>query len=54
MANWIRVIYFAFVLAWVIYALIAVAVEHEPSPRRFGQSVAVTVIIGLFGFAICR
>lgn len=52
MANWIRVIYFAFVLAWVIYALIAVAVEHEPSPRRFGQSVAVTVIIGLFGFAI--
>lgn len=35
------------VLAWVIYALSALAAEYKSFPRRFGLSVALTVIVGL-------
>lgn len=51
MANWIKAIYFVVILAWVIYALSDDAVKYNSFPRRFGLSVALTVIIGLAGFA---
>lgn len=52
MANWIKAIYFVVILAWVIYVLSDDAVKYKSFPRRFGLSVALTVIIGLAGFAI--
>lgn len=52
MANWIKAIYFVVILAWVIYALSDDAVKYKSFPRRFGLSVALTVIIGLAGFAL--
>lgn len=52
MANWIKAIYFVVILAWVIYALSDDAVKYKTFPRRFGLSVALTVIIGLAGFAL--
>lgn len=52
MANWIKAIYFVVILAWVIYALSDDAVKYNSFPRRFGLSVALTVIIGLAGFAL--
>lgn len=52
MANWIKAIYFVVILAWVIYVLSDDAVKYESFPRRFGLSVALTVIIGLAGFAL--
>lgn len=50
MANWIKAIYFVVILAWVIYVLSDDAVKYKSFPRRFGLSVALTVIIGLAGF----
>lgn len=52
MANWIKAIYFVVILAWVIYVLSDDAVKYKSFPRRFGLSVALTVIIGLAGFAL--
>lgn len=52
MANWIKAIYFVVFLAWVIYVLSDDAVKYKSFPRRFGLSVALTVIIGLAGFAL--
>ena len=54
MANWIKAIYFVVILAWVIYALSDDAVKYNSFPRRFGLSVALTVIIGLAGFALSK
>lgn len=52
MVNWIKAIYFVVILAWVIHVLSDDAVEYKSFPRRFGLSVALTVIIGLAGFAL--
>lgn len=52
MANWIKAIYFVVILAWVIYVLSDDEVKYKSFPRRFGLSVALTVIIGLAGFVI--
>lgn len=52
MANLIKAIYFVVILAWVIYVLSDDAVKYKSFPRRFGLSVALTVIIGLAGFAL--
>lgn len=52
MANWIKAIYFVVILAWVIYVLSDDAVKYKSFPRRFGLSVALTVIIGLAGFTL--
>lgn len=52
MANWIKAIYFVVILAWVIYVLSDDAVKYKSFPRRFGPSVALTVIIGLAGFTL--
>ena len=52
MANWIKAIYFVVILAWVIYVLSDDAVKYKSFPRQFGLSVALTVIIGLAGFAL--
>lgn len=46
MANWIKAIYFVVILAWVIYVLSDDEVKYKSFPRRFGLSVALTVIIG--------
>lgn len=54
MANWIKAIYFVVILAWVIYVLSDDAVKYKSFPRRFGLSVALTVIIGLAGFALSK
>lgn len=54
MANWIKAIYFVVILAWVIYVLSDDAVKYKSFPRRFGLSVALTVIIGLSGFTLSK
>lgn len=52
MVNWIKAIYFVVILAWVIHVLSDDEVKYKSFPRRFGLSVALTVIIGLAGFAL--
>lgn len=47
MEFWFRSILFVFVLAWMISVLSDVWTVHKSSPRRFGLSVTLTVIIFL-------
>lgn len=54
MEFWIRVILFAFGLAWMIYSLSAVLTEHKSSPKRFNLCSALAVIMGLALMALLQ
>lgn len=54
MEFWIRVILFAFGLAWMIYILSAVLTAHKSSPKRFDLCSALAVIIGLALMALLQ
>ena len=54
MVNWIRVILFAFGLAWMIYGLSAILREHKLSPKRFDLSDALVIITGLALLALLQ
>lgn len=54
MEFWIRVILFAFGLAWMIYILSAVLTAHKSSPKRFNLCSALAVIMGLALMALLQ
>lgn len=54
MEFWIRVILFAFGLAWMICILSAVLTEHKSSPKRFNLCSALAVIMGLALMALLQ
>ncbi|RGT03980.1 hypothetical protein DWX55_06530 [Collinsella sp. AF19-7AC] len=54
MEFWIRIILFAFGLAWMIYILSAVLTAHKSSPKRFDLCSALAVIMGLALMALLQ